>query len=150
MLARVVNYRPRGIGDIFNPSTDPNLNCGFLNFGLFREECWAQVASQKMWGTFPQVVAPPAPHAPATVIQDTVPGAWTSDDALLKAGEAGEPTRQAIIAAERAGTYNPAGNFPMALFDPMAWLKQNAGMVALVAGGGLVLFSLLSRGGRRR
>lgn len=148
MLARVVNYRARGIGDIFNPSTDPNLACGFFAGGVFKPECWAQVASQIQYGTIPQVVAPPPPHAPATLLQDTLPGAFTPDQALLRPGEAGEPTRQAIVAAESSGAYVPAGNFP-GLFDPAAWLKENAVFVALVAGGGLLLFSLLPRRGRR-
>lgn len=123
---------PAGMGDVLDMTRDPGTNCGLLHFGIFRPECWAQMYEEAQYGriTRPGDVAPPTPAAPQTREENTIPGAWTPEQAT-RAGYADYVARlRARIAADEAeGTYNPAGNFPQV----DQWKKYAVAVVVVLA-----------------
>jgi hypothetical protein len=138
--------RRKGFG-LFTPGVPSE--CDTYGKWIFNPDCWAY--SPSAWAQMGMFPTPPAlkpPTGPSTVAQETVPGAWTPDQAI--AGGVAASQQQAIDFFKTV-PYVPdsSGNGGKPPPSPIPGLSLKALIaIGLVAGGGLLLMTM--GGGRRR
>ena len=96
-------------------------------FGILGPNLESEVRDKIYGGSYPNPPAPATPAAPATTQQLTVPGAWTTDQAIA-AGADQTKQQNLEFFSQLAAKLNPAADNKL---SPMVWAAAAVAVVSL-------------------